>query len=938
MAKSQLQPGKDESGGKDPELWQQAPERYVSNGDTLQDMTGGDAATYEGIVDYIMTGEEQQAPNEGEIVAAEEAGMLERNYPAEIDSSLDATPNPDREQISGTGMTSQPSYGGPAGVGFGGQGGDLATGVLDASGGLDAMTTGPETLVANTLAHASEYSGQGGDQAGGAMVQHTRDDAKLFKAAAGVDAGTLQSENANAISQLDGVVSSLTAQIDGLMGGLAGGLTGTYQGGQGALDSTFSSSFTQISNAFDNARGRVDGGAMEALDRIETSTSEAYSHIDSESERVLSEISGLISGETSRMNSEARAAGDAAVGFISQGQQRAQQANQAAVAEATAVGTSMAQAYRGRGNSGTEGKRDEARAQAAEQVATAYVAEENLPQASVDAVAAMEEEKTNIRATIDGMIRPIITETYPDLLNGSQSSIEAGAEAAKDDIRESNEAAVQSVEAEHTNIHQQLDQSEAQSAGQLIDVHQGASDDVAATNEAGQTSLEAIAGQMNFHIAQKKDQLDVLIGKNPMLPGDKLQEEVDMLKSELETNGADAQSALEGTAEESANTIDSIVDNATNSMNDITTRGVSAAGTMADQAVTGFGEMASGFESAISDQLMRYDNALGDLQQQVTDQCSEIYSRVSQGLETGVSSTEDGVNQFIQGFIDSLDQVVNGTGDDQMVGVIQAKAEEEAAKIPEPWSWDWVVSVVKVIVVIAVIVAIAVLVPIALPALAGAVGLTLTAGTLISAIAIGAVSSLLTEIVMQFVEHGFDFSEWDGLKILRETFVGGLVGAVTFGLGNVILRAGNAGRAAIQAGDKVDDIVGAFNRIAAPMVRNADDLSLLGEFVKAFGGSVVGDAVKAGLGPDEFPSIGNLLIGAGSKAVTSRLGAGIIEGYGLDPLDWRANGFTAFIEEVVKEVNGGNIEKAFENIDIDPAEVGGGDFTEDYQPSWSPTW
>ena len=63
MAKSQLQPGKEESGGKDPELWQQAPEQYVSNGDTLASMTGGDAGTYEGIVDYIMTGEEQSAPD-----------------------------------------------------------------------------------------------------------------------------------------------------------------------------------------------------------------------------------------------------------------------------------------------------------------------------------------------------------------------------------------------------------------------------------------------------------------------------------------------------------------------------------------------------------------------------------------------------------------------------------------------------------------------------------------------------------------------------------------------------------------------------------------------------------------------------------------------------------------------------------------------------------
>jgi len=937
MAKSQLQPGKEESGGKDPELWQQAPEQYVSNGDTLASMTGGDAGTYEGIVDYIMTGEEQSAPDEGEIIAAEQAGMLERNYPAEIDSSCNATPAAQRELIQGGDLTSLPTHNAPAAVGPTSQGGELVTGSLEGGESFGIESNALESTMAGSLTHIGQYSGGGGDQPGGMIVDHTRDDAKLFKAASGLDPATLQAENANTINELDGVTSSLIAQIDGLMAGLAGGMQGQYQGGQGTLDAVFTSSFTSVSTAFDEARSAADVGAADALSRIETSTTEAYAHIDSESERILNETSNLVSSETSRVTALANATANAALAKITAGQATVRQGTDSAVSEAGTVGARLAAEYRGRGNGGTEGKRDEARAQVAEQVAAAYQEQENLPQAGLDAIASMEAEKSNILGGIDAMVNPIIRVSYPELLEGTQQSVDEGSQAVKDDIAASEADAVDTVEVEHTRMITEMNAGEADALGQLTDVHMTATDNLDTTHTDGQAGLEAIGAQMGYHIAQKKGQLDTLLGQNPMLPGDKVREEVDMLRTELEANEAEAEAALQGHSEFVGDTMGEIVADASSTMTNITAESTAAAAQMGADATMAFDELATGFESAVDDSLTRYDTQMADLQSQVEQQCADIWQNVSSGLQSGLDSVDQGVTEFTTGFIDNLDLAVNGTGDDQMVGTIRRVAEEEAAKIKEPSFWDKVVSVVAVILVIAVIVAIAVVVPMALAALPAVAGVSLTAGTLLGSIAIGAITSLCTEIVMQFVEHGFDFGSWDGWKILRETFVGGVVGGVTFGVGSLIQNSARAGRAAITAGSSVDDLT-RIQRVTMNLTTNTGSLNIFGEFVKSFSGNIVGDSLKAGLGPDEFPSIGDLILKSGSSAVTSRLNTGIKEHYGLADNDWRANGFTSFIEEVSKEVQSGSIQKAFEAIEIDPAEVGGGDFTSDYQPSWNPTW
>jgi len=939
MAKSKIEPGQEQGTGPDPELWQSAPEQYVSNVDTLASMTGGDAGTYEGIVDYIMTGEEQSAPTEDEIIAAQDAGMLERNYPAEVESSAEATPTPERELISGGGLTSMPVHAPPAAVTFGNTGGDVATGGLQSGIECAPEVEGVEAAAVGSLAHLSgSPAGEGGD-AGGQIVQHTRDDLKLYKAAAGSDPSSEQALNASSIGELDGVVSSLTAQIDSLMGGLSGSMEGVYSSSQGTIDSTFSSSFEQVSAAFDEARSQADLGAEDALARIEQSTVDGYAHVDATSEQVLSEVSTLIGQESSNLNSAGQAAAAAAEARISAGQQEAQQLTDQAISNAGDIGTSMAEAYRGRGNSGTEGKRDEARAQVAEQVAAAY--QEDLPSAGTDTVASMEAEKENVRASIDALINPIINRAYPDLLTGTQQSVEEGSQAVKDDIAASNEEAVASVEEEHLNITNEMNQQEAMSLGQLASLHETANENLDATNETGQSGLEAMGNQMEFHIAQKKAQLATLIGSNPMIPNDKLGEEVSLLEEELNSAGDETNAAMESHEQNVAQTMNEITTDAVDSMNTVTEASVGVAGQLGTDAVAAFDELATGFETAVGDTLDRYDNALEDLQTQIEEQCARIYNDVTGYLDSGQESVDQGVTEFLDGFDQSLHDAVHGTGDDQMVGTIDRIAEEEAAKIEPPSFWDRVVQVVAVLVVIAVIVAIAVLVPMAvaaLPAVAG-VSFAATGGalTLLGSIAVGAITSFATEIVMQFVAHGFDFEAWDGWKILRETFVGGVIGGLTFGVGAVLKNSATAGRAALTAANQADDVT-RLQRIAIQLTDDAGNLNVLGDYVTGQGMALVGDVLKAGLGPDQLPSIQDILIRAGSGVVTTGLSQGVTNYYQLPDNDWRGNAFTSFIEEVSKEVAKGDIQAAFETIDIDPAEVGGGDFTDDYEPTWQPTW
>lgn len=943
MAKQQQQPSK-ASGGPDPEMWEKDAAQYAaqSNAATLASMTGGDASTYEGIVDYILMGEESDAPAEDEIVAAEDVGMIERNYPAEVESECNATLSPPRAQLPGSGLSSPPTHTSPEAVGFDGGGGDLGAGSLQGGSELGPVEGDLGPMISPQLSQLGQYgaSGGGGDT-GGQIVAHKRDDAKVFGVMTGETPEGLQAQNAGIVAGVNGTVMGLTAQIDGLMGGLSGSLSGVYSGGQASVDTAFSSMFGMVDEAFSTAQTDIDASAADTLARIETASTDAFSHIDEASDAALATASEHISSESQRLSQAGAAAGVAGLARISAGQQEVQQHTSNAVSLAQRLGTEEAARWRGMGRGGTEGKRDEARAQVAEQVSAAYA--EDLPQHGQDAVDSMETDKTNMLASIDQLIAPIIVDQFPALLQRAKDVVEETATTVKDDVTTASEEATTTVEDTHAESSEALAESKADAQGQLITSHSSATMNLETLHETGQGALATIADHSSFHLQQKADQFDRLIAGNPMIPDTELTREVAGVEAGLEANAVGAQVALQGSHDAMAESIMDVSNQAVTGMVAFGTASSVAAGQMASDTVAGFEELGSGFESSVDDMLTQYDQSLADLQAALEEKTSQLYTDVTGALNSGLTSLDEGITEFSSGFQTAITDAVQGTADDQMMGTIKRVGDEEAAKIKEPSFWDKVMSVVKVLIVIAVVIAIAILVPMALaaiPAFAAASAGTAILGTVVAGAIAGTLTSFATEIVMQIAGNGWNPGNWDWKKIGLETLVGGLVGGLTAGIGTALKNSATTARAT-QAAAGADELVSLtrFQTVSINMVNAQGELNALGNFATNLAGGVVGDSIKAG-SEGQFPDLLQTLESAGLKTLSTSYGNGMSTALGLSGKAEKAAqaGFSTYMEEMVKEARSGNIDALFEQLDINVGDLGQLDLTEDYQPSWQPTW
>jgi hypothetical protein len=943
MAKQQQQPSKS-SGGPDPEMWESDAASYVaqSNSATLASMTGGDAGMFEGIVDHILMGEEDSAPSEQEIMAAEDVGMIERNYPAEVESECNASPSPPRQQMPGSGLTSSPTHTAPDAVSFGAGGGDVMSASLEGVGELGASEGALDSVMAPQLAQMGSYgaSGGGGDT-GGQIVDHKKDDAKLFSLMTGEGPDTQQCANANVLGQIDGTVAGLTAQIDGFMGGLSGSLSGIFSGGQASIDSTFGSMWGLVDEAFTTAQTDIDASAADTLARIETATTAGFDHIDSASEAALMAASQHIASESNRISRAGADAGTAGEARIDQGKQTVQQHTDAAVALARQLGTDEAARWRGMGLGGTDGKRAEARAQVAEQVSSAYA--EDLPQHGRDAQEAMEADKSNMLASIDQLIAPIILEQFPALLERAQQSVEEKATTVKDNLTAAAEQASTTVQENHAETSEALAENKAAAQGQLITTHSTASQDLDAVHETGQGALATIADHSNVHLAQKADQYNRLIANNPMMPLDQLTPEVAEIEAGLEENAAGAEVALQASHDSVAESMLDVSNQAVMGMSAFGSASAQSARDTAAQTVAGFDELGTGFEDSVDQQLADYDAALAQLQLDLEERTAQLYADVTSALDQGLTSLDEGITEFTDGFQTNLDNAVRGTADDQMMGTIQRIGDEEAAKIKEPSFWDKVMSVVKVLIVIAIVIAIAVLVPMALAAIPAFAALSAggaIVGTIVAGAIAGCITSLATEIVLQIAQNGWNPANWDGWKILRETLVGGLVGGLTAGVGAVLKNSASAARAA-QAAAGADEVASLtrMQSISLRLVNQQGELSALGDFVMGFSGGIVGDVVKSA-SQGQMPDLLQTFEGAGLKGLSGAYGNGFANALGLtgDAYGAAQAGFSTYMEEMVKETRSGDIQGFLEQLNLSADQIGELDLSEEYQPTWQPTW
>jgi len=943
MAKQLKTEKPQQSGGIDPQQWQSAPAEAVgavSNQD-IAGMTGGDAATYEGIVDYILMEEERGAPSEGEILASEDVGLLERNFPEEVETNASLQPHETTGTASAT-ETTTPAFSSQAGglEASNLSGGDMSLGNLEE--GME--TSGPSIGGGQSagLAIAGDAPGGiSGGMEGGRVVDHKADDAKVFQAIGGPDPATLSAQNATALTAMDSMAQSLGAQVEGAAGGAMAKLAGAYSANNSTLDGAFGANLSLIQDSFAQARSSVDRSAMDAKTRVEGKAQEALADIKKGSAQLLADGDALIASSAAELLSQASSTEAQAMSAVTQAQGQAQAIANKWAAEAKKVGDAKAKAYRGRGNGGTEGKRDEARAQVAESYGEGYA--EDLPNVGQEAVQTLEEEKKNIKSGIRELIRPLLTVELPTLQQNLHADVNKATDEARAGVEEGRDEAMSSIDEQHTAAGEQLATAESAAKTDLANVYGDSKTGLADMDSTGRESIEAMGAGIKFHIQEKSQQLRSVIAQNPALPLDALQKEVGSLTMALQHYATKGQAAIDATTADLEQTQAEYTQNAVTDMNSIGSTASENAQGLATEAATNLDSLATDFETGIDGLVDGFNTNLDTLRSQLNQNVSNVMNTAYAGLGSTLQSVKTGVADFLSGFDGDLNKAVN----QEMVADIEAKAEEEAAKIKEPSLWDKVCAVVAVILIVVVVIAITVATAGVGTAVMGAIaaasipGWAAVALTVVAGAAIGAVSSALTEIVMQIAATGsFNPADWDWKAIGVEALIGGVVGGLTAGLGVGLQAIGKWGHRAVAASGAVK--APALARIAASTGQWVDDaykLTKVGEYAKKVGDTIIKEAATwaiKGEAPDLAKVAGDFALGA----VTSEWAGGMTEALlpSSDP-EWLKTSFSSFMEEIAKEAaTGSNTEKILEKVEAPVADLGNVELTTDYKPEWSPTW
>ncbi len=940
MAKSLKMDKSKQGKGIDPDKWESAPAEavgQVSNA-SIASMTGGDAGTFEGIVDYILMEEERGAPSEQEIIASEEAGLMERDYPSEVETR--ATLEPHAPLGTGTGVDLATPQFSQAGGGLemaGLQSGDM---------GLDGLSEGTENGSVSAVglqqlgfSTADVPGGISGGMEGGRVVDHKSDDAKVFKAIGGPDPAQLSARNAAALGGMQGMVDGLGGQVDAAVGGAVGTLSGAYAGNDSALDSAFGANLSLVQGAFADARATVDFAALDAKARVEGTATEALAKVRTTSAGLLAEGDALISGAASTLISQASATESAALGAVSAAQSQATAIANKWAAEAKKKGDAKAASYRGRGSKGTEGKRDEARGQVAEAYGEGY--SEDLPNVGKEAVATLEEEKKNIRSAIRELIRPLIEVELPALQQNLRAEVNRASEEARAGIEQGRDQAMTGIEAYHTEAGEQLAEGETAARTDLVDMYVTSKGDLAAMNSANTQSVVAMGEGLRSHLVEKGVQFRSLLAKNPALPLDALQDEIGNLSAELVLQAGQATAAIDQTATELAAQETAYTMGAVHDMGALGQSAVAGASDIAAQSTTDLDSLATDFESGIDELMSGFDTNIGQLRSMLNQNVSAILNTALGGLGTTLEGVRTGVADFLSGFDADLGEAVNT----EMMAAIEGKAEEEAAKIKEPSFWDKVVSVLTVVLVVVAIVAITVLTAGAGAAIMGAIAgagfsaLTAAALTVVAGAALGAVSSALQAIVVQIATKGINPADWDWKAIGIDALVGGIVGGLTAGLGVGLKAIGKWGMEAVNGTRAVSGpTMSRFATISSKLMKDADNLSLVGRIAEQTGGSLIGDAAtwaKTGKRPTLLDVGKNIVL----KSATNEFAGGMESLLPSTDPEYLKKGFSAYMQFISEEAaTGAKTEEILEKVEAPVAELDGLELTTDYKPEWSPTW
>lgn len=534
------------------------------------------------------------------------------------------------------------------------------------------------------------------------------------------------------------------------------------------------------------ARHQVEAQAETALASIQATAMMSQIMLDTEYQTALASLASLAGKETAQMQRVDRLYNDA--------DKRYRDTGVTVGNEAAGIGNSMAAEYRSHKihekDSLTDGyltdRRCEARAKAAEEVSAKY-REELVKQANKQADEAMKGKAKDHETT-----KTVVQQSHESLTNqytAAKQGIESASLQAMQQAGDTKSGLIRSINAQLQATLSQLRQQQVTHLQTLEDMGQTQRSLV---DEIAQQSMTALLSGLDQTINGLADQVQ---GVHSLLNGKPVPDVIELsaktgiaraqiLKGvDVVSQGFDASLAVpEGTLTRNGQTAVEAITNAARGITDAITAGE----TSFTAAMNGIGRSAGnslrqiqqGHATNSTQTAASGRDGIGQIMAAV----DSTFTQLNTALEASFNQAVPGLEQGLRGCFD---------GAEGLQATIRAKAEEAAAAEQPAWK-----SIVKWVLIIAVVIVVALVVG---PAVVGAVGAYLGAGTLATTVVAGAIVGAATSATLQVVNNVVDGRTWHegvGTAALIGAVGGGVGGALGFGLNSLATQVG--GRAFAQ--------------------------------------------------------------------------------------------------------------------------------------------
>ncbi len=496
-----------------------------------------------------------------------------------------------------------------------------------------------------------------------------------------------------------------------------------------------------VDSALEETRARIQSAAGAARTDVSSQAAETHAHIDSEHGAALSTIEGTVAGAQAEVDS-AQAGSDAAIsGLEAEGaaavtstharwDEPMRQAGVLAGEEAIREGESLATGWEGQKNGEStllsgpvHDNRLEARADVARKVASSY--QQGLT----------EEADKQAGQIMQG--EPEVQEVLRTQMQAGHEILVEQHEAATGMLEDTRVQGVQTAGAAQTEMHQSvsdveqqgLQSIEQQEQRRLSEAEQHGGNLREGLSSAGSEAAMALAEESSVAGTIMLDQLDQMSTQMGGQQSPNPEELADVLGG--------AQGEFDGVVAQTAGQLETAADRAQGMIENAGGQGVSALSAFGDQSTDLFDQTRSSLAEGA--QTMR--EGASESYQRLTDQHGEFVGQAKEAAAGSFTSVEEGLAGHVQSMNQTLDQnfeegrsgLATGLSESkrQQLRDTHEKANEAAAAVQPRWKsvLKWVLIISVIILVCVVAGPLGALVGQGLAAAAGALGLTVAAGS-----------------------------------------------------------------------------------------------------------------------------------------------------------------------------------------------------------------